>query len=104
MLFFCFFKGAFTQIKCSSEIYIGGVPSYDAVKKNSGITRPFSGSIQKVSAQKNTLEAFISISSNAHFRWKLALIPLAIFKIIQDFTPGAHHKVLKHTFLSGKSF
>uniref|UniRef100_A0A672U6H2 Pikachurin n=1 Tax=Strigops habroptila TaxID=2489341 RepID=A0A672U6H2_STRHB len=41
-------EGAFTQIKCSSEIYIGGVPSYDAVKKNSGILRPFSGSIQKI--------------------------------------------------------
>ncbi|KAM6188183.1 LOW QUALITY PROTEIN: pikachurin-like [Sarcoramphus papa] len=41
-------EGAFTQIKCSSEIFIGGIPSYDAVKKNSGILRPFSGSIQKI--------------------------------------------------------
>ncbi|XP_010158777.1 PREDICTED: pikachurin-like, partial [Eurypyga helias] len=40
--------GAFTQIKCSSEIFIGGVPSYDAVKKNSGVLGPFSGSIQKI--------------------------------------------------------
>ncbi|KGL79817.1 Pikachurin, partial [Tinamus guttatus] len=41
-------EGAFTQIKCSSDIFIGGVPNYDTVKKNSGILRPFSGSIQKI--------------------------------------------------------
>ncbi|KAF1556232.1 Pikachurin, partial [Eudyptes schlegeli] len=41
-------EGAFTQIKCSSEIFIGGIPSHDAVKKNSGILGPFSGSIQKI--------------------------------------------------------
>uniref|UniRef100_A0A493TY21 Pikachurin n=2 Tax=Anas TaxID=8835 RepID=A0A493TY21_ANAPP len=49
-------EGAFTQIKCSSEIFIGGVPSYDAVKKNSGILRPFSGSIQKIILNDRTID------------------------------------------------
>ncbi|XP_037385980.1 pikachurin [Talpa occidentalis] len=41
-------KGGFTQIKCNTDIFIGGVPNYDDVKKNSGILKPFSGSIQKI--------------------------------------------------------
>ncbi|XP_004848654.2 pikachurin isoform X1 [Heterocephalus glaber] len=41
-------EGGFTQIKCNTHIFIGGVPSYDDVKKNSGILKPFSGSIQKI--------------------------------------------------------
>ncbi|XP_018420102.1 PREDICTED: pikachurin [Nanorana parkeri] len=41
-------EGGFTQIKCNPDIYIGGVPDYDTVKKNSGVMRPFSGSIQKL--------------------------------------------------------
>ncbi|XP_069820865.1 pikachurin isoform X2 [Dendropsophus ebraccatus] len=41
-------EGGFTQIKCNPDIYIGGVPDYDTVKKNSGVLRPFSGSIQKL--------------------------------------------------------
>ncbi|XP_004678161.1 PREDICTED: pikachurin isoform X2 [Condylura cristata] len=41
-------KGGFTQIKCNTDIFMGGVPSYDDVKKNSGILKPFSGSIQKI--------------------------------------------------------
>ncbi|KAG9488430.1 hypothetical protein GDO78_007957 [Eleutherodactylus coqui] len=41
-------RGGFTQIKCNPDIYIGGVPDYDTVKKNSGVLRPFSGSIQKL--------------------------------------------------------
>ncbi|KFQ93936.1 Pikachurin, partial [Nipponia nippon] len=49
-------EGAFTQIKCSSEIFIGGVPSYDSVKKNSGILRPFSGSIQKIVLNDRTID------------------------------------------------
>ncbi|NWY02494.1 EGFLA protein, partial [Nothoprocta ornata] len=49
-------EGAFTQIKCSSDIFIGGVPNYDAVKKNSGILRPFSGSIQKIILNDRTID------------------------------------------------
>ncbi|XP_077203122.1 pikachurin isoform X1 [Paroedura picta] len=41
-------EGAFTQIKCNPDIFIGGVPNYDNVKKNSGVLRPFSGSLQKI--------------------------------------------------------
>nr|XP_060617392.1 pikachurin isoform X1 [Anolis sagrei ordinatus] len=41
-------EGAFTQIKCNPDMFLGGVPSYDNVKKNSGVLKPFSGSIQKV--------------------------------------------------------
>nr|XP_006139537.1 pikachurin [Pelodiscus sinensis] len=41
-------EGAFTQIKCNTDIFIGGVPNYDNLKKNSGILKPFSGSIQKI--------------------------------------------------------
>ncbi|XP_055968198.1 pikachurin [Sorex fumeus] len=40
--------GSFTQIKCSSNIFIGGVPDYDEVKNNSGVLKPFTGSIQKL--------------------------------------------------------
>uniref|UniRef100_A0A8C6RKI4 Pikachurin n=1 Tax=Nannospalax galili TaxID=1026970 RepID=A0A8C6RKI4_NANGA len=41
-------EGGFTQIKCNTDIFIGGVPNYDDVKKNSGVLHPFSGSIQKI--------------------------------------------------------
>nr|XP_048284827.1 pikachurin isoform X2 [Myodes glareolus] len=41
-------KGGFTQINCNTDIFIGGVPNYDDVKKNSGVLHPFSGSIQKI--------------------------------------------------------
>lgn len=43
-------QGGFTQIKCNTDIFVGGVPNYDDVKKNSGVLKPFSGSIQKVQA------------------------------------------------------
>ncbi|KAL7836080.1 hypothetical protein AOLI_G00273640 [Acnodon oligacanthus] len=41
-------EGAFTQIKCSSPLYIGGVPDYDATKSSAGVLRAFSGAIQKI--------------------------------------------------------
>lgn len=50
VLFLICRQGGFTQIKCNTDIFIGGVPNYDEVKKNSGIIKPFSGSIQKVQA------------------------------------------------------
>lgn len=40
--------GSFTQIKCSGDIFIGGVPDYDQVKNNSGVQKPFTGAIQKL--------------------------------------------------------
>lgn len=54
-MFVIYWQGAFTQIKCNPEIFIGGVPNYDDVKKNSGVLKPFSGSIQKVSAFQNNV-------------------------------------------------
>uniref|UniRef100_A0A674CHF7 EGF like, fibronectin type III and laminin G domains n=1 Tax=Salmo trutta TaxID=8032 RepID=A0A674CHF7_SALTR len=41
-------EGAFTQIKCSSPLYIGGVPQYDKTKSAAAVLRPFSGTIQKL--------------------------------------------------------
>ncbi|GAA6098966.1 pikachurin [Tachysurus ichikawai] len=41
-------EGAFTQIKCSSPLYIGGVPDYDSTKIGAGVIRPFSGDIQRI--------------------------------------------------------
>ncbi|CAM9780601.1 unnamed protein product [Lampetra fluviatilis] len=40
--------GSFTQIRCSSVLYLGGVPNYDAVKKKSGVTAPFTGTFQRL--------------------------------------------------------
>ncbi|XP_048854246.1 pikachurin isoform X1 [Brienomyrus brachyistius] len=41
-------EGPFTQIHCTTPLYVGGVPDYGATKRSAGILRPFSGSIQKV--------------------------------------------------------
>uniref|UniRef100_A0A3P8YZJ0 EGF like, fibronectin type III and laminin G domains n=1 Tax=Esox lucius TaxID=8010 RepID=A0A3P8YZJ0_ESOLU len=41
-------EGAFTQIKCSSPLYIGGVPEYDNTKSAAAVLRPFTGTIQKL--------------------------------------------------------
>ncbi|XP_051709471.2 pikachurin isoform X2 [Oryctolagus cuniculus] len=48
-------EGGFTQIKCNTDIFIGGVPSYDDVKKNSGVLKPFTGSIQKIVLNDRTI-------------------------------------------------
>ncbi|XP_045422437.1 pikachurin isoform X2 [Lemur catta] len=48
-------EGGFTQIKCNTDIFVGGVPDYDDVKKNSGIHKPFSGSIQKIILNDRTI-------------------------------------------------
>ncbi|XP_006874742.1 PREDICTED: pikachurin [Chrysochloris asiatica] len=47
--------GGFTQIKCNTDIFIGGVPDYDDVKTNSGILRSFTGSIQKIILNDRTI-------------------------------------------------
>ncbi|MGH0172875.1 UNVERIFIED_CONTAM: hypothetical protein FKN15_064055 [Acipenser sinensis] len=49
-------EGAFTQIKCNTQIYIGGFPDYDSVKRNSGVLKPFTGSIQKVILNDRTIQ------------------------------------------------
>ncbi|KAL7989078.1 hypothetical protein Chor_007997 [Crotalus horridus] len=65
-------EGAFTQIKCNPEIFIGGVPNYDDVKKNSGVLKPFSGSIQKIVLNDRTIDlkqdftAAINLGNTVH--------------------------------------
>ncbi|KAG7481508.1 hypothetical protein MATL_G00067440 [Megalops atlanticus] len=49
-------EGAFTQIKCSTPLYIGGVPDYDNTKSSAGVLRPFSGNIQKVLLNDRTIQ------------------------------------------------
>ncbi|KAL4660850.1 pikachurin-like isoform X1 [Arapaima gigas] len=41
-------EGPFTQIQCSTPLYVGGVPDYSTIKNSAGVLSPFSGSIQKV--------------------------------------------------------
>ncbi|XP_016079435.1 PREDICTED: pikachurin [Miniopterus natalensis] len=48
-------EGGFTQINCNTDIFVGGVPSYDEVKEKSGILKPFSGSIQKITLNDRTI-------------------------------------------------
>ncbi|XP_029916690.1 pikachurin [Myripristis murdjan] len=48
-------EGAFTQIKCSSPLYIGGVPEYDKTKVTSGVRQPFTGTIQKLVLNDRTI-------------------------------------------------
>uniref|UniRef100_A0A3Q2YZM7 EGF like, fibronectin type III and laminin G domains n=1 Tax=Hippocampus comes TaxID=109280 RepID=A0A3Q2YZM7_HIPCM len=43
-----FAEGAFTQINCSSALYIGGVAQYDKTKRTAGVRKPFTGTIQKL--------------------------------------------------------
>uniref|UniRef100_A0A3Q2CJK6 EGF like, fibronectin type III and laminin G domains n=1 Tax=Cyprinodon variegatus TaxID=28743 RepID=A0A3Q2CJK6_CYPVA len=41
-------EGAFTQINCSSPLYVGGVPDYEKTKRAAGVVKPFTGIIQKL--------------------------------------------------------
>ncbi|XP_033020161.1 pikachurin isoform X1 [Lacerta agilis] len=59
-------EGAFTQIKCNPDIFIGGVPSYDSVKKNSGVLKPFSGSIQKIVLNDRTIDVRQDLASGVN--------------------------------------
>ncbi|XP_071774093.2 pikachurin isoform X1 [Centroberyx gerrardi] len=48
-------EGAFTQIKCSSPLYVGGVPAYDKTKSTAGVLQPFTGTIQKLILNDRTI-------------------------------------------------
>ncbi|XP_077418351.1 pikachurin [Vanacampus margaritifer] len=50
-----FAEGAFTQINCSSALYIGGVPQYDKTKRTAGVRKPFTGTIQKLVLNDRTI-------------------------------------------------
>lgn len=61
---FLLLQGAFTQIKCSSSLYIGGVPAYDQTKPSAGVKRPFTGTIQKVSSSIARLQCYVALQYN----------------------------------------
>ncbi|KAM8887242.1 pikachurin isoform 2-T2 [Spinachia spinachia] len=48
-------EGAFTQINCSSPLYIGGVPEYDKTKRTAAVIKPFTGIIQKLILNDRTV-------------------------------------------------
>nr|XP_040052348.1 pikachurin isoform X1 [Gasterosteus aculeatus aculeatus] len=48
-------EGAFTQINCSSPLYIGGVPEYDKTKRTAAVMKPFTGIIQKLILNDRTV-------------------------------------------------
>uniref|UniRef100_A0A7N6ARY7 EGF like, fibronectin type III and laminin G domains n=1 Tax=Anabas testudineus TaxID=64144 RepID=A0A7N6ARY7_ANATE len=65
-------EGAFTQINCSSPLYIGGVPEYDKTKRTAGVVRPFTGVIQKLILNDRTISITtgsaggVNIANSAH--------------------------------------
>ncbi|KAM9393601.1 pikachurin [Pholidichthys leucotaenia] len=48
-------EGAFTQINCSSPLYIGGVPEYEKTKRAANVVKPFTGIIQKLILNDRTI-------------------------------------------------
>ncbi|XP_061585245.1 pikachurin isoform X2 [Cololabis saira] len=65
-------EGAFTQINCSSPLYVGGVPDYDRTKRMAGVTKPFTGIIQKLILNDRTVPitigsaAGVNVANSAH--------------------------------------
>ncbi|XP_029019587.1 pikachurin isoform X2 [Betta splendens] len=65
-------EGAFTQINCSSPLYIGGVPEYDKTKSTAGVIRPFTGVIQKLILNDRTIPITsgsaggVNVANSAH--------------------------------------
>ncbi|XP_076027092.1 pikachurin [Genypterus blacodes] len=48
-------EGAFTQIKCSSPLYIGGVPAFDKTKSTARVLKPFTGTVQQLVLNDRTI-------------------------------------------------
>ncbi|KAM9857833.1 pikachurin isoform 2-T2 [Aulostomus maculatus] len=67
-----FAEGAFTQISCSSPLYIGGVPEYDKTKKTAGVKKAFTGTIQKLILNDRTIPITngsaggVNVANSAH--------------------------------------
>ncbi|XP_068594933.1 pikachurin [Brachionichthys hirsutus] len=65
-------EGAFTQINCSSPLYIGGVPEYDNTKRTAGVKKPFTGIVQKLILNDRTIPitngfaSGINVANSAH--------------------------------------
>uniref|UniRef100_A0A3B5QJ30 EGF like, fibronectin type III and laminin G domains n=1 Tax=Xiphophorus maculatus TaxID=8083 RepID=A0A3B5QJ30_XIPMA len=65
-------EGAFTQINCSSPLYLGGVPDYEKTKRTAGVMKPFTGIIQKLILNDRTMPITagfaggVNIANSAH--------------------------------------
>ncbi|KAM9360430.1 pikachurin isoform 2-T2 [Symphorus nematophorus] len=65
-------EGAFTQISCSSPLYIGGVPEYEKTKRTAGVIKPFTGVIQKLILNDRTIPITtgsaggVNVANSAH--------------------------------------
>uniref|UniRef100_A0A8C4NQ29 Pikachurin n=1 Tax=Dicentrarchus labrax TaxID=13489 RepID=A0A8C4NQ29_DICLA len=65
-------EGAFTQINCSSPLYVGGVPEYDKTKNTAGVIKPFTGIIQKLILNDRTIPITtgsaggVNVANSAH--------------------------------------
>ncbi|KAK9522827.1 hypothetical protein VZT92_019269 [Zoarces viviparus] len=65
-------EGAFTQINCSSPLYIGGVPEYDKTKRTASVIKPFTGIIQKLILNDRTIPirtgsaGGVNVANSAH--------------------------------------
>nr|XP_057927414.1 pikachurin isoform X6 [Doryrhamphus excisus]XP_057927415.1 pikachurin isoform X6 [Doryrhamphus excisus]XP_057927416.1 pikachurin isoform X6 [Doryrhamphus excisus] len=67
-----FAEGAFTQINCSSPLYIGGVPEYERTKRTAAVMKPFSGAIQRFILNDRTISITndsaggVNLANSAH--------------------------------------
>ncbi|XP_032372298.1 pikachurin isoform X2 [Etheostoma spectabile] len=65
-------EGAFTQINCSSPLYVGGVPEYDKTKRTACVIKPFTGIIQKLILNDRTIPITtgsaggVNVANSAH--------------------------------------
>ncbi|XP_067885249.1 pikachurin isoform X2 [Heterodontus francisci] len=59
-------EGAFTQIKCNTDIFFGGIPDYDNIRKNSEVLQPFTGSIQNVILNDRTIRLHQDFSASVN--------------------------------------
>ncbi|KAF0033931.1 hypothetical protein F2P81_013997 [Scophthalmus maximus] len=65
-------EGAFTQINCSSPLYIGGVAEYEKTKRTAGVIKPFTGIIQKLILNDRTIPVTtgsaggVNVANSAH--------------------------------------
>ncbi|XP_061757838.1 pikachurin isoform X1 [Nerophis ophidion] len=67
-----FAEGAFTQISCSSPLYIGGVPEYEKTKRTAAVVKPFTGTVQRLILNDRTISITngsaggVNVANSAH--------------------------------------
>ncbi|KAM6986486.1 pikachurin-like [Aplochiton taeniatus] len=59
-------EGAFTQIRCSSSLYLGGVPDFSRTKPQAALFQPLTGSIQKMVVNGVTIRLPGDLSAGAN--------------------------------------